>query len=102
MNLKEEILNNLEPISGKERQDISVFLKDMFSIDPSRAILLEIRNIKSVRCYENGAAFMVIPSRKVESVKHWLDAQGFTIRKRNDSAGAFCGYNLFLLEEYAL
>lgn len=103
MNLKEQILNNLTQLSEKEKAHISEFLTVVFNEDQSRCVRIEPRNVKFAKCYKSNGAFISVAPNKIESAKNWLIEQGFVVRTNICSYyNSFLGYNVFLLEDYAL
>ena len=103
MNLKEQILSSLEQLSDKEKAHISEFLTIVFNEDQSRCVRIEPRNVKFAKCYKNSGAFISVSPSKIESAKNWLVEQGFVVRTNICSYNnSFLGYNIYLLEDYAL
>ena len=103
MNLKEQILNKLKPLTEQDKYTISEFFSQMFSKKPSLQVNLEVRAVKNIRCIDNGSWVIIsIPSAKMESAKRWVSDEGFIARAGYTPKGTFWGYKVFLLEEYAV
>ena len=103
MNLKEQILNKLEPLTEQEKYTISKFFSQIYSKKPSLQVNLEVRAVKNIRCIDNGSrAIISIPSAKMESARKWISEEGFIVRAGYTPGGSFWGYKVFLLEEYAV
>lgn len=103
MNLKEQILNSLEPLSDNDKKIIGEFFSQMYSKNPSLQVNIEARAVKSIRCIDSGSGAVIsIPSAKMESAKRWVSDEGFIVRAGYTPKGTFWGYKVFLLEEYAV
>jgi hypothetical protein len=102
MKLKEQILNNLQPLSEKEKVMVGVFLRDMYAICPSMEISLEQRSLKEIKCLKNPVVSVTVPHSKIESMKKWLIDEGFIVRVWKSPYGDFQGYKVYLQEEYAV
>lgn len=103
MNLREQILNQLEPLSDKDKKVIGDFLSQMYLKKPSTQVNLEARGVKNIHCIDNGSwAVVALPSAKMEAARKWVSEEGFITKAGYTQQGTFWGYKVFLLNEYAL
>ena len=102
MTLQSEIFRNMEKISSEDKEEIKNYLMKFYAQFPCKQVNIEIRSVKNIKCV-NAPSWGVIatPAKKIESVREWLESEGFTILKGETPNGSFWGYKMFLYKNYA-
>ena len=105
MKLQEKIMDVMKErgvVSETEKQVIEKCLTEEFSTYPTGHVYLTSGFERDIEAsYYGGENVIYAPDVKLDSVKSWLESEGFVLRRRYSPAGRFLGYNIFLCEEYA-